>query len=404
MPTVKLTKRFLDKAKVEGGDLVFWDSDLPGFGVRVKPSGVKSFCLQYRNAQGMSKRITLGRFGRMTLAEGRKEARGLLASTDRGEDPAEARSQARSAPTVADLASRYLVEHSEPKKKLVSVRKDRFLVDRYILPALGRYKIESVTRAQVAKLHHSLRDIPYQGNRVLEVVRKMFNLAEAWGLREDGTNPCRHVQKFKEHKRERYLSEKELASLGKVLTAVEADGSEMPSVATAIRLLLFTGCRLSEILGLRWGYVDFERGCLALPDSKTGAKLVPLGRAALDVLANTPRQAGNPYVCPGSKPMYHLVGFHRPWERIKGRAGLKNIRPHDLRHSFASIAVGAGLSLPVIGKLLGHTQAQTTQRYSHLAVNPLREAADEITSRINSAMRATVKEKVVPINANRKVK
>ena len=394
----KLTKRLLDSVKAKEKDLVLWDEELPGFGIRVKPSGVKSFCIQYRNIHGRSRRLTVGRYGRLTLAESRKEARLILAEVEKGRDPVETKETHRHAPKVVQLCERYLSEHAVPKKKFNSLKKDRFLIEKYIRPALGQYSVESVTRTQIAKLHHSIRETPYQANRVLEVVRKMFNLAEAWGLRTDGTNPCRYIQKFKEQKRERYLSDEEWARLGKALAQIERDGSELPGVITAIRLLIFTGCRLSEILELKWEYVDFERGCLFLPDSKTGSKLVPLGQSALEVLKNTPRQAGNPYVCPGLKPMSHLVGFHRPWARVKSMANLVNVRPHDLRHSFASVGAGAGLSLPVIGKLLGHTQAATTQRYAHLASDPLRQAADEITSRIAIAMNGTVKEKIIPIH------
>lgn len=397
MPRVKLTKRLLDSVKAEGSDLVFWDTEQVGLGVRVKPSGVKSFCVQYRNAQGRSRRVTLGKYGRMTLDQARKAAREKLSSVDRGADPAEERNAARGAPTVAQLASRYMAEHSEVKKKSESIRKDRLLVDRYILPDLGRYNVDEVSREQIAKLHHGLRDKPYQANRVLEVVRKMFNLAEAWGLRPDGTNPAKHIQKFKERKRERYLSEDEWARLGKVLTEVEQANSEMPSVVTAVRLLIFTGCRLSEVLNLRWDDVDWQRGCLNLRDSKTGQRFVPLAQTALDLLENTPRQAGNPFVCPGARPMRPLVNLQRPWRRIRKGAGLEDVRLHDLRHSFASVGAGVGMSLPVIGKLLGHTQAQTTMRYSHLAADPLRQAASQISERIAEAMAREPEKKVLPL-------
>jgi len=401
MPRVKLTKRLLDSAKAEGSDLVFWDTEQVGLGVRVKPTGVKSFCVQYRNAQGRSRRVTLGKYGRMTLDQARKAAREKLSAVDRGGDPAEERSAARGAPTVAQLASRYMAEHSEVKKKSESIRKDRFLVDHYILPALGRYNVDEVSREQIAKLHHGLRKKPYQANRVLEVVRKMFNLAEAWGLRPDGTNPARHVQKYKEKKRQRYLSEDGWARLGKVLAEVEQKNSEMPSVVTAVRLLIFTGCRLSEILNLRWDDVDWEHGCLNLRDSKTGQRFVPLGQFALDFLQNTSRQAGNPFVCPGARPMRPLVNLQRPWRRLRERAGLEDVRLHDLRHSFASMGAGVGMSLPVIGKLLGHTQAQTTMRYSHLAADPLKQAANRIGERIAEAMAREPEKKILPLSKSK---
>lgn len=225
----------------------------------------------------------------------------------------------------------------------------------------------------------------------------MFNLAEAWGLRPDGTNPARHIQKYKEEKRQRYLSEDEWARLGKALAEVEQENSELPAVITAVRLLIFTGCRLSEVLNLRWDDVDWERGCLNLRDSKTGQRFVPLGQVALDLLESTPRQAGNQFVCPGARPMRPLVNLQRPWRRIRERAGLDDVRLHDLRHSFASVGAGVGMSYPTIGKLLGHTQAQTTMRYSHLPADPLKQAANQIGERIAGAMARKPEKKVLPL-------
>jgi integrase len=214
----------------------------------------------------------------------------------------------------------------------------------------------------------------------------MFNLAENWALRPDGSNPCRHVEKFKEHKLERFLSETELARLAETLVEAEQARIELPSVIAAIRLLLFTGARLSEILTVRWEHVNFEEHCLRLPDSKTGAKTIYLSPPALEVLNGLQRQDGNPYVIIGAKPGAHLINLRKPWHRIRTKAGLDNVRIHDLRHSFASMAVAGGLSLPVIGALLGHTQAATTQRYAHLAADPLKQAANLTGARITAAM------------------
>jgi integrase len=252
---------------------------------------------------------------------------------------------------------------------------------------LGGRKVHSVNRQDIAKIHHSLRETPFQANRVLALLSKMFNLSERWGLRPDNTNPCRHVERFKEKKRERYLSTEELARLGAALREAEEEGSELPSVITAIRLLIFTGARLSEILELEWENVDLEIGAFRVPDSKTGFKLIILGTPAMEVLKVTPQIMDNPYVCPGQKAGSHLASLYRTWQRIKQKANLKNVRPHDLRHSFASVGAGAGLGLPVIGALLGHKEAATTQRYAHLAADPLRRAADLISVEIDRAMK-----------------
>ena len=394
----KLTKRFVDSVKPEGErEIVYWDETLPGFGLRVRSSGSKTFVCQYRNTQGRTRKLTLGPFGRLTVEEARRLAKERLGEVAQGLDPAEVKSTAKGIPTVSELASRYLIEHSEVKKKPESIRKDRFIVDRYILPVLGRYSIDEVGREQISIIHHELRDKPYQANRVLEIIRKIFNLAEAWGLRPDNTNPCRHIQKYREHKRQRYLSEEEWGRLGKVLATIENDGSETPSSITAIRLLIFTGCRLSEVLNLKWDKIDWERGCIFLADSKTGSRYVPLGRIAVELLEKTPRQVGNPFVCPGAKPMRPLVNLERPWRRVRKLAGLDDVRLHDLRHSYASVGAGAGMGLPIIGALLGHTQAQTTARYSHLAMDPLRAATEEVGKRIAEAMSKQPAQKVVQL-------
>ena len=215
------------------------------------------------------------------------------------------------------------------------------------------------------------------------VLSKMFNLAEAWGLRKDGANPCRFVEKYKEHKRERFLTEDEFRRLGQVLSEVEAEGSEALSAVTAIRLLMLTGCRLGEVQTLRWENVDLEAGELRLPDSKTGARMVPLSRAA-GVLAALPRDPDNPWVIAGRKPGAHLTDLQHPWRRIRARAGLGDVRIHDLRHSFASRALALGESLPMIGKLLGHTQVQTTARYAHLARDSVKASASKIADSIGA--------------------
>ena len=398
----KLTKRLLDSTKSEEKDFVLWDDDLSGFGVRIKTSGAKSFCIQYRNVQGRSRRLTIGRYGRMTLDQARKEARQRLAEVDQGQDPVENRVRTRMDPTLAEFAERYLREHANLKKKPRSVTHDESMLRRIILPKLGRRKLQSIDRADVVRLHHQLREAPYQANRCIALLSKMFNLAERWGLRPDGSNPCHHVEKYKERARERYLSGEELARLGSVLVEAEQDNSELPQVILAIRLLLFTGCRLNEILTLRWEHVDFEGACFRLPDTKTGARVVPLNAPALEALGEAIRLQGNPFVIPGANPGAHLVNLNKPWRRIRQRAGIPDVRIHDLRHSHGAVAAAAGLGLPIIGRLLGHTQAQTTLRYSHVAMDPARAASEEVGRRIADAMRKNVGSKVINLNEKRK--
>ena len=374
----KITKRFVEGIEPAASDVFAWDDDLRGFGLRLKPSGIRSYIVQYRNAHGRSKRMTIGEHGRLTAEEARKRARLILAEVETGGDPAEARNAARKAPTVTEFAERYLSDHVATKMRPKSAAEDRRMLSRLLLPALGTRKLTDVTRADVARLHHDIRRTPTQANRVLSLLSRMMNMAEKWGLRPDGSNPCRHVEKFKEAKRERYLSADELARLGDVLTERERTATEAPGVVAAVRLLILTGCRLSEILTLQWPYVDFADACLRLPDSKTGAKTVHLNAPALAVLAAMEREEGSPWVIAGGKPGTHLVNLQKPWGRIRAAAGIADVRLHDLRHSFACVAVGLGEGLPMIGKLLGHTQTQTTARYAHLAADPVKAATERV--------------------------
>lgn len=383
----KLTKRAVDALKPKAqGDLVVWDTEITRFGVRVKPSGKKSYIIQYR-AKGRSKRFTIGPHGVMTADEARKEARSLLATVDRGGDPAAERKRGLKAPTIKELAERYLEEHAKPKKKPSGYYKDKQLLKSLILPEFGGRKVEDLERAEVATFHNRVgAKTPIQANRTLAVLSKMMTLSEKWGLRPDGSNPCRHVERFKENKRERYLSADELATLGKALSREEVDGRTSPYAIAALRFMLLSGVRVGEALSLRWEWIDVERSCIFMPDSKTGQKVIPLGAAALDLLESVPRLAGNSYVFAGKMPGKPIHNLRGPWEHIRDIAGLEGVRMHDLRHSWASQAAAAGLSLPIIGAVLGHSEPVTTQRYAHLSNDPLKAAADMVSERILQGM------------------
>ncbi len=382
----KITKRAVDELQAGPTDAFAWDAEIKGFGVRCRPSGAKFYFIKTRIG-GRQRWVTIGRHGSpWTPDMARNEALRLLGLKAGGADPATARDRQKGALTVAELGARFLTDYVPKRCKPRTAEEYRRAVELNIKPALGSTRIADVSRADVAAFHHDLREVPYQANRALAVLSKMFSLAEVWGLRPDGSNPCRRVEKYKEEKRERYLSPDEFQRFGTVLAEAQEANTETPFVIAAISLLARTGARLSEILTLQWSHVDLENGVLRLPTSKTGPKVVHLDRATVEILGGLPHMANNRFVIAGDKAGAHLVNLQKAWRRLRAKAGLSDVRIHDLRHSFASVAAGAGMSLPMIGKLLGHSQPATTARYAHLAADPVRQASEEVGSEIAALM------------------
>ncbi len=387
----RLTKTVIDGLKPRPAEYLVWDSQVPRFGIRVYPTGAKRYLLRLR-MNGRQRWVSIGAHGDpWTPDTARDEAMRLLGDTTKGLDPAAARDFSKGMPTIEEFAERYLREYAEPHKKASTVAEDRAILRRAVLPALGNLRLDTVTRADITRFHLSHKDTPTSANRYVALLSHMFSTAEKWGLRPDGANPCRRVERFAEKKRKRFLSGDELARLGRALgeAAAPKEGSpESPLAIAALRLLILTGARLSEILTLRWEHVDFEHSLLHLPDSKTGERPVYLNAPALEILSKLPRVVGNAHVIPGKLAGTHLTvgGLEHPWRRIRAAAQLDDVRIHDLRHSFASVAVAGGASLPMIGALLGHTKPETTQRYAHLAADPLRATSEAVAARIASAM------------------
>jgi integrase len=386
----KITSRAVDSLSAGSKPAFLWDSEVTGFGVRVSPNGVKSYVIQYRPAGGrsvLSRRLTIGHHGApWTPDMARKEALRLLGEVAKGGNPQAERSEARRAPTVAELAARFLAEHANVRTRPRTAAEYKRLLDQFIVPALGRRKVADVRGSDVARLHLARRGKPRDANHMRSVLSKMFNLAEVWGLRPANTNPCRHVERYGERRRERFLSEQELARLGAALAEAERTGEGNPLAVAAIRLLVLTGARKSEVLGLRWEYLTADGTALRLPESKTGAKTIHLNAPARALLAGLPRLEGDAHAFPGRREGQPIRSIELTWRMVRARAGLADVHIHDLRHTHASVGVAGGLSLPVIGGLLGHTQAATTQRYAHLSANPLQAASDMIGARIAEAM------------------
>ncbi|MEQ8246194.1 MAG: site-specific integrase [Alphaproteobacteria bacterium] len=382
---VKLSQRFVDSLDGRNGDRVYFDVAIPGFGVRTKSTGKKAYIIQYRN-RGRSRRFTLGSCATLRLEQARASARKHLVEVYDGKDPADQKKLALQDPTVSELAKRYIEAHAIPKKKPSSVRTDRGHIRNHIVPAFGSMKVVDVSRTDIAELHYRLRNTPGAANRAVALLSKMFNLAEKWGLRPDGSNPCRHIERYPERKLNRFLSPEEMARLGNELSLAEQRQTEMPSAVAAIRLLLLTGARLGEILGLRWDYIRFDQSLALLPDSKTGPRPLYFNLAAVRLLRDLKERSMCDWVVEGEVPGAPLVNLRKPWHRIRKRANLEDVRLHDLRHTFASFAAAGGMSLPMIGKLLNHTQPVTTQRYSHLAHDPVRQANELLGTQLRQLL------------------
>ena len=385
--TLTLCGRTVDRLTVAGRDRIFWDRELAGFGVRVHPSGRKVYVVQSR-ARGAPRRVTLGTHGELTTTQARLRAAQAIDRIKRGEEPAAPPAQAGA--TVADLAARYLSAHVAQNCNAHTAGIYRGSLENHILPALGMMPLAMVETSHVAALHYRLRETPRAANRALSVLSKMFSLACAWGLVADGTNPCRGVRKYKEKKRERFLTRDEYRRLGQTLVEAEAEaeagieGAVSPYAIAALRLLMLTGCRLNEILTLRWDDIDRTAGEFRLRDGKTGARMVPLTPTAETVLAGIARVPNNPWVIVGKKPGTHLSTITADWYRLRAHAGLDDVRIHDLRHSYASRALAAGESLSMIGKLLGHADIQSTARYAHLARETERLSAARVGGSIGA--------------------
>lgn len=446
MPTMKLTRRALSAIEASATPVVYWDADIAGLGLSVRPSGARSWVVRYRagagGRTGTLRQMVIGNPETMTPEQARSAAKDMLANVRLGADPAAERAEARAADTIAEIAAEWLSRHVEPKRKEATAKLYRAVLDTHILPAIGSRKAVTLTRSDVAKLHGSIarkstgakkagakrtapqktRGGPIIANRALAVLKAMFSWAIGLGLLPEGTaNPASGVETFKEKGRERFLSSEEMVRLGKALTLAETDGLPWrvdegkpgakhlpapenrrvhfdPHSVAAIRLLLLTGARVREILDLEWSHVDFERGMLRLPDSKTGAKVIVLGGAALALLDGLPR-IGRYVIASttsGTTDEKPRADVNRLWRAVCREAEIEGTRLHDLRHSNAAVGAGAGLSLHQIGGLLGHSQASTTRRYAHLAADPQRRAADLIGAEIGTAL--GLEAKVVPFD------
>jgi integrase len=396
-----------------------WDKTVIGFGIR-KQRRAAVYVFKYRQ-RGRQRFITIGRHGSPWTTEmARDAAKRHLWGLAEGRGPADHRD--RSVPSFAEFAERYMASYAAGRKKPRSLAEDRRNLDRHILPLIGDLRLDEIGRRDIASFHTAQHSRPVNANRCLALISHIFTIAEKWDFSFPGTNPCKGIERYREKPRERFLTSNELSRLGTALEAASRGyhgydwdrvavghptGRKAPEDWRAIacyRLLLFTGARLSEILSLRWNWIDWDRGIARLPDSKTGAKILPLTEPALALLKNIENllQEQKPvcaYVLPGNRPNTHFKGVQAPWQRIRTLAGLADIRIHDLRHSFATTAVSAGDSLYIVGAILGHKQTKTTQRYAHLATEPVREVANRTARTIAVLLQRGIALSAVPEGA-----
>jgi integrase len=394
---IKLTDRAVRALIVpHQGNRITYDEEVRGFGLRVTAAGAKSFVLNYR-VGGCERRITIGSYPDWSVAAARERARSLKRRVDLGDDPMQERHDERAAPTISDLCYQFEQAYL-PKRRPATQRDYQGILDAYVRPKLGRIKVADLAHSDIDALHREVsRRAPYRANRTVAVLSRMMNLAIKWQWRID--NPARGIERAPEHKRDRFLSPGEVARLAQVLRSHPERTS-----ANAILLLLLTGARKSEVLGARWEQFDLENAVWTKPSAHTKQKKdhrVPLSAPALALLieinqevncsANKTMNRGvierstcPEYVFPG-KNGRPLTEIKRMWSSICQRAGLSDIRIHDLRHTYASILASSGLSLPIIGALLGHTQAATTQRYAHLIDDALRQATERVGAAVGGA-------------------
>lgn len=377
MPKTALTAAFVRHCTCPEGArrIDFFDTAVPGFLLEVRCSGGKTFYQRYRDAGGRERQFKIGSAQILTMSQARRKARAVLAEAILGRDPQRERVQLRSIPTLAEFVRDSYMPYAKNVKR--SWQTDETILRIHILQKFGAYRLDQISDQGIADLLSRMRDAGYASgttNRVLVLLRFIFNLAKKWGVPGSAANPTAGLKTAPDVCRERFLSHDEARRLLAVL-----DADENRVAASAIKLLLFTGARRNEVTYAKWEFVNWEKRTLLVPRAKSGRpRSIHLNSAALELLRCFPRMENNPYIFPSPVTGRPSPSLHFPWWRIRDKAGLGDVRLHDLRHSFASFLVNQGVSLYVVQGLLGHTQSRTTQRYAHLANETLSDAVEVI--------------------------
>lgn len=383
MAKLKLTKSAVESAQPIGKDYELRDTIVPGFLCKVTAHGRKVFMLQYRTNWGDRRKPKIGNFGELTVEQARNIAQDWLADIRKGSDPSAAKLAARMAPTVKELCKQFIEEYSMQRNKPSTVETYQEQIDRYIIPMLGTLKVPDVTRAHITTMMRDMAMIAVTANRVLACVRKMFNMAEVWGYRPDGSNPCRHVPKYREDGSTRFITNSELAQLYKYLDRANEEGLEHPTVMLAVRLQFEFSARMSEIRLLEWKWIDFENRRVVWPDSKTGDISKPMSEVAYQLLKNAYRIDDSPYVCPAIfDPQTPLPSstYYNGWKRILGRAGVPHVGTHGIRHRAATDIANSGTPIKVGMALTAHKTVSMFMSYVHTEDDPIRAAAEKVAN------------------------
>jgi integrase len=391
MPKIKLIKTAVDAATFGSKEYELRDTIVPGFLVKVTPAGRKVFMVQYRTNTGERRKPAIGRFGELTVEQARSIAQDWLADVRKGKDPSAEKSAARRNPSVKELCTKFMEDYSKPKNRARTVKSYQGYIDRHINPFLQKLKVREVTRTDVSSLMTRMKKTPVTANRVLACLRKMFNMAEVWGYRNDSTNPCRHIPKYPENGRTRLITDEEMGRLFAYLDRSDLEGLEHPFLTLGIRLQLGFAARMSEIISMEWEWVDFANRRVVWLDSKTGEISKPMSEDVFKLLKNAPRLDSSPYVVPSifkaERPMSQHT-YAKGWKRILKRAEIPHVGTHGIRHRATTEIANSGVPVKVGMQLTAHKTVTQFMRYVHTEDSPVRAAAELVAARRKTLLKA----------------
>jgi integrase len=395
MAKIKLTKTAVDAATFGAKEYELRDTVVPGFLLKVTPAGRKIFMVQYRTNAGERRKPAIGRFGELTVEQARSIAQDWLADVRKGKDPSAEKTAARDAPSVKELCSKFIEDYSKPKNRPRTVESYQGYIDRHIIPQLGALKVREITRSDVSGLITRMKYTPVTANRVLACLRRMFNMAEVWGFRHDGTNPCRHIPKYPESGKTRLITDDQMIRLFGYLERADVEGLEHPFLTLGIRLQFAFAGRMSEIINMEWKWIDFVNRRVVWPDSKTGEISKPMSEDVFTLLSTAPRLEGSPYVVPSiftpERPMSQNT-YCNGWKRILRRAEIPHVGTHGIRHRATTEIANSGVPVKVGMQLTAHKTVTQFMRYVHTEDDRVRAAAETVASRrrlVLSGQRAT---------------